>query len=216
MSRFKVSLIVPSYERPEATIRAIDCIMNQDFVGFEAYIAGDNCPFIKSLIDDGRADAYIQQAHKNGNKLSIFNMPHHYGGYGYQGRNTCIQLAYGDYTMFMDNDDVIKPDHITNYYNAISDTDNDLMYFNTILHPIEVRGKKGLFVRDSKPEEGHIGHAEVIVKTSVIKKIKPEEPNYNHDWAFLNQIFSGGYKFEKGNTHPTYVIMGLGELRENL
>lgn len=48
---YKVSLIVPSYLRPKRTKRAIDCIINQDMQDFEAYVAGDACPFIQELID---------------------------------------------------------------------------------------------------------------------------------------------------------------------
>lgn len=218
---YKVSLIVPSYLRPERTKRAIECIINQDMQNFEAYIAGDACPFIQELLDTGKNLEYTKMAADKGIKLSIFNMPHHYGGYGYQARNTCIQLAYGDtnpasdYVMFMDNDDIIEADHVSNYYNAISQTDNDLMYFDTWLDPVEVRGVRGK-LRESKMEEGSIGHAEIIVKSSVLKSIKPQKSEYSHDWHYIKQIVDAGFKYKKSTNKPTYKIMGVGELRETL
>jgi hypothetical protein len=215
INMYKVSLIVPSYMRPERTQRVIDCILNQDFVGFEAYIVGDNCPFIQKLVDEGKQKEYAKIAESKGNKLAIFNMPIHYGGYGYQARNTCVKLAIGEYVMFMDNDDVIEPDHISNYYNAISKTENDLMYFNSWLDPIEVRGTRGK-IRDTKMEEGMIGHAEIIVKSSLLKSLKPETPEYNHDWKYIKQMLDEGAIYEKSNNKPTYKIMGVGELRETL
>jgi hypothetical protein len=210
---YKVSLIVPSYLRPERTQRVIECILNQDFVGFEAYIVGDNCPFIQKLVDEGKQKEYAKIAESKGNKLAIFNMPIHYGGYGYQARNTCVKLAIGDYTMFMDNDDVIEPDHISNYYNAIAKTENDLMFFNSWLDPIEIRGTRGK-IRETKIEEGMIGHAEIIVRTSLLKSLKPQTPEYNHDWTYLMQILNAGAVYEKSHNKPTYKIMGVGELRE--
>lgn len=210
---YKVSLIVPSYLRPQRTQRAIECIINQDIENFEAYVVGDKCPFIEELMNTGEAAKYIHRAKDNGIKLSIFNMPHHYGGYGYQARNTCVRLAMGEYIMFMDNDDVIETDHVRNYYEAIANTDNDLMFFNTWIDPIEERGTRGK-LRESKMEEGLIGHAEIIVKDSLMKSLKPETEEYNHDWAYIKQMIDLGAKYEKSNNKPTYKIMSVGELRE--
>jgi len=212
---YKVSLIVPSYLRPERTKRAIDCIINQDMQDFEVYVAGDACPFIQELLDTGKNLEYKNIAADKGIKLSIFNMPHHYGGYGYQARNTCVNIAYGDYVMFMDNDDIIEANHISNYYNAISKTNNDLMYFDSWIEPIEDRGTRGR-LRETKMEEGLIGHAEIIVKSSVLKSLKPETSEYNHDWVYIKQIVDEGLKYEKSLNKPTYKIMGVGELRETL
>lgn len=212
---YKVSLIVPSYLRPQRTQRVIDCILNQDFVGFEAYIVGDKCPFIQSLVDEGKQIEYAKLAEVKGNKLAIFNLPIHYGGYGYQARNTCVKLAMGEYIIFMDNDDIIEPDHVSNYYNAISQTDNDLMFFDSWLDPIELRGTRGK-LRETKMEEGMIGHAEIIAKSSLLKKMQPETSEYNHDWFYIKQMLDAGAKYEKSTNKPTYKIMGVGELRETL
>jgi glycosyltransferase involved in cell wall biosynthesis len=211
---YKVALIVPCFERPERTLRALDCVMAQDLNGWEAYFVGDNCPNIQNLIDSGKAHEYINAAKEKGNKLAIFNLPHHYGGFGYQGRNTCVRLCSADYIMFMDNDDVILPNHFSRYYYSISMTDNDFMYFNTLIEPIEhANGTRGL-VRDSKIEEGMIGHSEIIVKSSLLKLLSPEKPEYNHDWLWIKSMIDAGAKHEKYVTEPTYIIMSVGELRE--
>jgi len=209
----KVSLIMPSYERALRTERAIQCIINQDMQDFEAYVIGDNCPVIQSFVELGKAAAYIKEAKDKGIKLSIFNLPHHYAGYGYQARNTGIKLAQGKYTMFLDNDDIIENNHISNYYNAISDTDYDFMYFNSWIDPIENRGERGR-LRETSLERGMVGHAEIIAKTSLLKKLKPQTSEYDHDWFFIKQMVDAGAKYAKGNNPPTYKVMGLGELRE--
>lgn len=203
----KVSLILPSYLRPERTMRAIECIINQNFDDFEAYIVGDKCPVIQNLMDSGKAAEYINIAKNKNIKLSIFNLPIHYGGYGYQGRNTCIKLSYGKYIIFMDNDDVIEPDHVKTYYEAINDTDNDFMYFDTFIEPLQQ-------VREAKAVQGMIGHSELIVKSSFLKAMQPEKDIYEHDWYLIEQMINADAKFEKGFIKPTYKIMGVGELRE--
>jgi glycosyltransferase involved in cell wall biosynthesis len=208
VNKMKVSLIVPCYERPKRTIRAIECIMNQNFTDFEAYVAGDNCPFIQELVDSGRAAEYINAAKQKGIKLSIFNLPIHYGGYGYQQRNTCVKLATGEYVMFMDNDDVIDKNHIKNYYTAICNTDNDMMFFNTFIVPLDS-------VRQSRMEKGMIGHAEIIAKSRVLQSLQPQTNQYEHDWYYIKQMIDLGIKYEKSDAvKPSYRIMGVGELRE--
>lgn len=211
---YKVALIVPCFERPERTLRALDCVMSQDLNGWEAYFVGDNCPNIQNLIDSGKAHEYINAAKEQGNKLAIFNLPHHYGGWGYQGRNTCVKLCSADYIMFMDNDDVILPNHMSSYYDAISKTDNDFMYFNTLVEPIEhANGSRGL-IRDTKLENGMIGHQEIIVKSSLLKSLPPEKSEYNGDWLWIESMINSGAKHEKYVTEPTHIIMSVGELRE--
>lgn len=198
---------MPSFERPQRTQRAIECIINQNFEHFEAYVAGDNCAVIQEIINSGKAAEYIDIAKKKNIKLSIFNMPFHYGGYGYQARNTCVRLSYGKYVIFMDNDDIIEPNHVKNYYEAICDTENDMMFFNTWIEPLQK-------IRDTKLERGMIGHSEIIVKKSLISSVKPETSEYEHDWEIIKSMIDTGAKIEKGNIEPSYKIMGVGILRE--
>ena len=211
---YKVTLAVPCFERPKRTIRAIECVLNQDMNGWEAYFAGDNCPFIQELVDSGKAMEYIKIAKDNGNRLAIFNMPHHYGYWGYQQRTTIVRLAESEYFMFMDNDDVIKPNHFRHYYDEISKTDNDFMYFNTWIDPIENANAPKGKLRDAKLEKGMVGHQELIIKTSVLKVMPPMSKVYEADWVLIDNMIKSGAKYQKGGGEPTHVIMSVGELRE--
>lgn len=211
---YKITLVVPCFERPERTLRALDCVMEQDMDGWEAYFAGDKCPYLQEFIDSGKAQEYINSAKEKGNLLAIFNMPHHYGGWGYQQRNTILRLANSEYTLFMDNDDVIKPNHFSSYYNSIIETRSDLMYFDTWLEPIPNQfGTTGI-KRIPQLEHGSIGHQEIIVKTSLLKKMPPQKSRYGHDWDLIENIINSGAKLEYKKQEPTYIIKGVGELRE--
>ena len=167
---YKISLIVPCFGRPQRTIRAIECVMNQDFAhNWEAYFIGDNCPDLQKIIDDGMANTYIELAKSKGNKLAIFNLPFHYGKWGYECRSIGFRLTEALYIMFMDNDDMIKTNHFSNYYNAIANTKFDLVYFDTWLDPIPNENGGNGKLRQSKMEFGFIGHQEVIVRSSLLK-----------------------------------------------
>ena len=213
---YKISLAVPCFERPIRTMRAINCVLKQDMNGWEAYFVGDACPYIQQLVDDGTANQLIERAKENGNKLAIFNMPYHYGGWGYVARNTVFKLANSEYTMFLDNDDVILPNHFKNYYSEIAGTDYDLIYFNTWLDPIEPSGK----IRDAALEFGMIGHQEIIVKSELLKTYHQSE-NWGHDWELIKSLIDKGKNIRKSQNlktsyFPTYHIMSVGELREKI
>jgi glycosyltransferase involved in cell wall biosynthesis len=207
--QYKISLAVPCFERPARTLRAIEAVMSQDMNGWEAYFAGDNCPFIQELVDSGVANTLIDKAKEKGNKLAIFNLPYHYGGWGYTARNTIFKLSYSEYTMFMDNDDVILPNHFSNYYSEIVGTDYDMVYFNTFLAPIEPSGK----IRESQLEFGMVGHQEVIIKSSLLSRYAQSD-KWGHDWEMIKHLLDNGAKVKKSQNNPTYHIMSVGELRE--
>ena len=109
----------------------------------------------------------------------------------------------------MDNDDVILPNHFSNYYSEIAGTDYDLVYFNTFLAPIEPSGK----IRESQLEFGMIGHQEVIVKSSLLKTYNQSD-KWGHDWEMIKHLIDNGAKVKKSKNPPTYHIISVGELRE--
>ena len=113
----KVSLIVPCWGRPQRTLRAMQCVLEQDMDGWEALFFGDGCPEFQKMIDDGIFDLFEDNADIRGNEFRIYNLEKHYGGCGYQARNTAFKLTNSEYTLFMDNDDVIKRSHFSSYYN---------------------------------------------------------------------------------------------------
>lgn len=208
----KLTLIVPCFQRPQRTLRALECVMAQDMDGWDAYFVGDKCPDFQKLIDDGAFNKYIEDSKTKGNKLCAFNMPFHYGFWGYQIRNTVIKLATSQYIIFLDNDDMIKPSHFRNYYDAIKDTDYDFVYMNTFIEPIEPNGK----IRDAQLEKGKIGHHEIIVKTELLQKIPQQTKEYEHDWTMINNMVKSGAKYCKKEVEPTYIVKGLGDLRADV
>lgn len=211
---YKISLIVPCYLRPQRTLRALDCILNQDMNGWEAWIVGDGCPNIEKMIDDGDCIPYEKEAYAKGNKIHFVNKRPHKGGWGYHARNFAISTSKGKYIMFMDNDDFIKNNHFSHYYNSIVGTNNDMMYFDTWLNPIENRGGINGRLREAKLKFGDIGHHEIIAKSEVLKALPPQTDKWGHDWELVKNMMDSGCKIEKGFGEPTYLVMSVGELRE--
>jgi glycosyltransferase involved in cell wall biosynthesis len=194
----KVSIIMPSYLRPECTKRAIDCILAQTETDWEAFVVGDNCPVIQNIIDN--------REYNNESRLKIENLTENHGGYGYFIRNTYKHRASGKYIVYLDNDDVILPEHLENYLSGIENTDYDFVFFNTLIHNV--------MVRDAQLENGKIGHSELIIRTSFLKSIEPVSALYGHDWELVKKMIDKGAKYSKAvSSKTTYYIMGFGNNR---
>jgi len=208
MAENKLTLCVPCYLRPKRTLRALECVLEQDMDGWEAYFVGDGCPEFSNIWDSGGFDIYKQKALEKGNKLHIANLDH-FGGWGYNPRNFIFQRANSEYTLFLDNDDMLKPNHFRNYYDSIAGTDNDFVYLNTWIEPIsQPRIAELMF--------GRIGHHEIIVKTDFLKKMPSQMGHYGHDWTLIENMMRNSLKYKKiNNTDYTYIVKCLGDFRND-
>lgn len=203
-TNYDITACVPCYGRPQRTKRLIKQISEQKGCRWEAYVIGDCCADFQAIIDEGFFSTI-----KNGqNRLVYHNTKEHYGGYGYHIRNFVKCHAQGQYIVFIDNDDTIEPNHFSHYLNGIKDTDNDLVYFNSNIVPLNQK-------RITEFKYGLIGHSEIIVSTELYKSLPDQSPKYGHDWDMLQEMAKRNAKVSKAaSEEATYNIMGVGELRE--
>jgi len=198
----RVTISLPCFGRPQRTRRAIQCILNQDLKGWEAFVMGDNCPHFQKMIDSGEMEQFQWAANLQGNKLHYFNAKENGGGHGYKLTNHAIQNATGKYLVFFANDDVILPNHLSNYLEIEKHPDIVMMYFDSFLDPVK------------KPRISHlgfcqIGHSEIIVKTDIAKKCKPHSEKYGHDWDFISEVMSMGKCVKSTSSLQTYHVMHI-------
>lgn len=202
----RLTVCVPCYGRPERTKRLINQIARQDLDRWEVFLLGDHCPHFKSIIEIGYLDE-IRAFLKSGQTITAVNFATNYGGYGFYARNFVREIAVSPYIIFIDNDDCIEDNHFSNYLSGIEGTEFDMVYFDTFIYPTKT-------LRRPKLSYGNIGHAEIIVRTDIARKVPKQSSAYGHDWEFINSLISVGAKISKCETPPTYCIMGVGELRE--
>src|SRR5688572_22214190 len=180
----RLTVSIPCWGRPKRTQRAIEAILNQDTHGWEALITGDHCPHFQKLMDSGWLGQKAQLALDGGNSLVYSNLPDRMGACGYYITNQNIKQAKGKYIIFYANDDLILPDHFSNYL-EIENTDWDYMYFDSYLGPLKQP-------RVSQLAPSRIGHSEIIVRTSLAQKARPHQPKYGHDWEFIYDVIHNG------------------------
>lgn len=203
MKEPRITISIACFGRPERTKRSIQCILDQDIDGWEAFIMGDACPHFQKLIDSGYLQSIKEEQEKKGNIIHYFNAEVNGGGCGYKLINHAIENAKGKYLIFFANDDIILPNHFSHYLSEIENTDYNLVYYNSNLAPVNAD-------RDTIMQISCIGHCDIIIKTELIKKLKPHTEKYTHDWDFIYEAaLFGNYK-KANSKQATYRVMRLG------
>lgn len=112
MDDIKVSVIVPVYNGAEYIRTSISSIINQEF--------SENYEII--VIDDGSTDDSLDIAYELLSKADIpYKLVHQRNSGVSIARNHGIEVARGDYVVFVDSDDYILTNHLSELYNPKTD-----------------------------------------------------------------------------------------------
>ena len=198
MDNYKLSIIIPCYQRPQRTLRILDCVISQSFYPYHCMFISDGCDSFHSQLSEGM----FNKEYDSRNKIEFIELDKHYGGWGYKARATGINMSDSEYTLFVDNDDVILSNHFDNYYSAIANTDYDFVYINSFVEPTNV-------IRDTQLSYGSIGHSELIIKTSFLKKMPNQKDSYGHDFELVKNMIDAGAKYTKSYKNPTYIVKSI-------
>ena len=120
----KVSVIIPVYRAEKFIHECIDSVLNQSFSDIELI-----------LIDDGSPDnsgAICDEYALKDNRIKVF---HQQNGGVCAARNKGLDMATGDYILFLDSDDYMPKDALETLYNDATQNDADIaigrMFCNT-------------------------------------------------------------------------------------
>lgn len=98
----KISVCIPAYNRADVLPILLDSILNQDFHDFDIVIAEDSSPERQAI-----AAVVADYQQRVGDKVKYHENPQ---TLGYDGNlRRLIELATGDYVLFMGNDDLLAP-----------------------------------------------------------------------------------------------------------
>lgn len=111
-----ISIIVPTYNRPEQLTNALESIALQRDARFEVIV-----------VNDGGADVSGVIAHWNG-RLTIQHVHLKENGGLARARNEGIRRARGEVLAFLDDDDVMLSGHLKTGAQALASSDIDVVY----------------------------------------------------------------------------------------
>ena len=177
LSREKISIIIPTYNREKLIIRSISSILNQTYHNIEVILiddgSTDNTKKIISQIKDKRF-RYIKLRKNKGSNVA---------------RNIGIQKAIGNYITFQDSDDFFHSDKLEKQINNLRKYNSDFDFCKMRIH---INNKKKEIHPNKKQEKkilnnetinelcngNFISTQSMLVKKSYIKKylFDPEFP----------------------------------------
>lgn len=115
----KFSIIMPVYNVQDYLHQCLDSIANQTFDDFEVI-----------CINDGSTDNsldILNSCAKKDKRFKFFTQQNQGQGVA---RNKALELARGQYVLFIDPDDWIEADTLENIFNAFKTTKSDVIEFN--------------------------------------------------------------------------------------
>lgn len=129
----RVSVIVPVYQVEQYLAKCLDSILAQTFTDFELILVNDGtrdrCP---EIMDEYAArDARIRLVHKENGGLS-------------SARNAGLDIARGEYIVFVDSDDTVEPTMIADAVQAAEKAHADLVIYNYRL--VTEKGVQGAYL----------------------------------------------------------------------
>lgn len=119
MSDPLVSVVIPTYRRPENLKRCIWSVLNQTYANVEVYVVDDNDPDTEARLETER----IMKTFADNAKVNYIQHEHNKNGSA--ARNTGWRRSKGKYVTFLDDDDEIAESRIekqVRYLEALDDT----------------------------------------------------------------------------------------------
>ena len=205
MDNFKVSVIVPVYNSCEYIGSTLDSIINQDFSSFELIV-----------IDDGSTDNSLEIIKEKLLKSTIsYEIIHQENAGVSHARNVGIEKATGEYLVFVDSDDYITGNHLSELYNG--ETEFSLIQFikkdgdkmSTPDHYSKRLMSCDEFITKELKMEIYFNFWQLMYKTSIIKdnniRFNPDVI-YGEDTEFALKALVYGKEIAVSNEVTYYYI----------
>jgi len=110
-----VSVVIPTFNRPDQLLSAVKSVLGQTFTAFEAIIVNDGGIDVSKLLKTLDDHRIVHIRHEKNKGLAAT-------------RNTGIRAAKGKYIAYLDDDDEFYPDHIQTLVDKLENSDFKAAY----------------------------------------------------------------------------------------
>jgi glycosyltransferase involved in cell wall biosynthesis len=113
-----VSVIVPTYDRDDLIIRAVNSVLAQSYRPLEVIVVDDHSPTpVREILENSEVELDLVSIHRHNNNKG-----------GNAARNTGIEQASGEYLAFLDDDDEWAKTKIQKQIQRFHKTDAGIIY----------------------------------------------------------------------------------------
>jgi glycosyltransferase involved in cell wall biosynthesis len=175
-----VSVVIPTFDRPELCVRAVRSALAQDWVTLEVIVVGDACPRF----------AAVMAALGDELRVRGINLPRNHGPGGAVPRNVGILAAAGQWIAYLDDDNTWDPDHVSTVMAAVRDAGASWGFSS-------MRVPDGTDLGFSEPAPGRIDTSCVVHAKRLFDAYGPwrslqETGEYAHDWELFSRWVANG------------------------
>lgn len=205
MDNVKISVILPVFNEEKYIKATLDSIINQSFTDFEVIV-----------VDDGSTDGTLKIVEETFKDSSIPHKIIHQENRGVSSaRNRGISLSCGEYIVFLDGDDYILTDHLSQLYNPDYDfsliqlvkKEGDDLTNPHFYESDEITTKD--FIKLELEMKIPFNFVQLSYKADIIKKYDlkfREDVSYGEDTDFAMRALSYGDSIKLSNEITYYYI----------
>ncbi len=187
-----VSIVIPTYKRPDMLVRAIRSVLNQTYERIEVIVVDDNG---KNSEDQLRTEALIQDY-----KEVISYIVHDNNKGGSAARNTGWKAASGKYITYLDDDDEINQRKIERQVACLEELDDDWGACYTSYH---IQHANGFVQKSATNQQGDVylralmrtfymgSGSNVLLKKDIVDLVGGYDESFkrNQDIEFMARCF---------------------------
>ena len=178
-----ISIVMPTYNRKEQLIRAINSVVQQKYTNWRLYIIGDNCPILNEL---------IESLDITDNRIEWWNLETNYNDGGTTPRNYALRMLVNTkWIAYLDDDNYWNINHL------------ESLMSHLIFKPTAKYGFSSFIIDETTPIIAKIPILYRIDTSSIIHQKQlldkygywrtREEAGYSHDWELVSRWSNESY-----------------------
>lgn len=181
----KITIIMPTYNRPELLQRAIDSVRSQTYQYWTLYIIGDHCPILERVMR--------QSKNMTDDRIQWHNMEKNYGPGGAVPRNYALYRSVTEWIAYLDDDNMWDPTHLQSLVDCLMTEPTASFVFSSMLVTSSTT-TTALPIIAREPIRGRLDTSSVMHRRTLCEKHgmwkNRIDGGYAHDYELFSRLLS--------------------------